>query len=101
SGEPLTTGVVAGLARPGGNVTGLSAITNELIPKRIELLIEVVPGLRRIAFLQNMSNPVGRSQWEELKSAALSLGIDAQLLDVRNPEDLRHSFAAARTERIN
>jgi putative ABC transport system substrate-binding protein len=69
SGEPLTSGVIAGLARPGGNVTGLSAFTNELIPKRIELLTEMVPGVAQIAFLQNMANPVAQSQWQELRTA--------------------------------
>jgi len=68
SGEPLSTGVIPGLARPGGSVTGLSAFTNELIPKRIELLNMAVPGVAQIAFLQNMSNPVASSQWEELNS---------------------------------
>src|SRR5258707_4790757 len=77
SGEPLTSGVIAGLARPGGNVTGLSAFTNELIPKRIELLNEAVSGLARIAFLQDMANPIAPSQLEELKAAALSLRIEA------------------------
>ena len=58
SGEPVETGVVAGLARPGGNVTGLSALTTELVAKRLELMRETVPGIRRVAFLANMGNPV-------------------------------------------
>jgi putative tryptophan/tyrosine transport system substrate-binding protein len=101
SGEPLATGVVLGLARPGGNVTGLSAFTNELIPKRIELLNVAVPGMARIAFLQNMSNPVAPSQWEELNSAARSLRIESLLLDVRKSEDVVHAFERARTQRVN
>jgi putative tryptophan/tyrosine transport system substrate-binding protein len=88
SGEPLTSGVVAGLAQPGSNVTGLSAFTNELIPKRIELLTEMVPGITRIAFLQNMANPVAQSQWQELSGAAQSARIEAVLIDVRKSEDL-------------
>ena len=83
SGETLATGVIPGLARPGGNVTGLSAFTNALIPKRIELLTAAVPGVTRIAFLQNMSNPVAPPQWEALNSAARSLQIEPLLLDVR------------------
>jgi len=74
SGEPVETGVVAGLARPGGNVTGLSALTWELVAKRLELLRETVAGIRRIAFLQNMGNPVGSLQWKEVRTAAPSLG---------------------------
>jgi hypothetical protein len=73
SGEPVGTGVVAGLARPGGNVTGLSALTSELVAKRLELMRETVAGIRRIAFLQNIGNPVAPSQWEEFKTAAPSL----------------------------
>jgi putative ABC transport system substrate-binding protein len=101
SGEPLTSGVISGLARPGGNVTGLSAFTNELIPKRIELLNVAVPGIARIAFLQNMSNPVAPSQWEELKTAAQSVRIEPLLLDVRRSEDVARALEAARMERIN
>jgi putative ABC transport system substrate-binding protein len=101
SGEPLASGVIAGLARPGGNVTGLSAFTNELIPKRIELLNETISGLARIGFLQNTENPVASSQWEELKTAALSLGIKPFLIDVRKSEDVTHAFEAARVGRIN
>jgi putative tryptophan/tyrosine transport system substrate-binding protein len=101
SGEPLATGVIPALAQPGGNVTGLSAFTNELIPKRIELLNVAVPGVTRIAFLQNMSNPVALSQWEELNSAARSLRIEPLLLDIRKSEDLVRAFETARTQRVN
>jgi len=101
SGEPLATGVIPGLAQPGGNVTGLSAFTNELIPKRIELLNVAVPGVTRIAFLQNMSNPVALSQWQELNSAARSLRIEPLVLDVRKSEDVVQAFETARTQRIN
>jgi putative tryptophan/tyrosine transport system substrate-binding protein len=101
SGEPLTSGVIAGLARRGGNVTGLSAFTNELIPKRIELLNEAVSGLARIAFLQDMANPIAPSQWEELKAAALSLRIEPFLLDVRKSEDVTRAFEGARVRRVN
>jgi putative ABC transport system substrate-binding protein len=94
------SGVIAGLARPGGNVTGLSAFTNELIPKRIELLNETVSGLARIAFLQNMSNPVAPSQWEELKTAAKFVRIEPLLLDVRSSADVARAFEAARMQRI-
>jgi putative ABC transport system substrate-binding protein len=95
SGEPVGTGVVAGLARPGGNVTGLSALNTELVAKRLELMRETVAGVRRIAFLQNMGNPVAPSQWEEFKTAAPSLSLEAQLLDVRKPEDIVRVFHTA------
>jgi putative ABC transport system substrate-binding protein len=101
SGEPVTAGIVASLARPGANITGLSAFTNELIPKRIELLTETVPRIRRIAFLQNMANPVSQSQWNELKAAAQSAHIEALLLDVRNSEGLPRAFETAVSQQIN
>ena len=99
SGAPLETGVVAELARPGGNVTGLSAITGELIGKRFELLKEGLRSLRRIAFLQNMGNPVAPPQWEELKATAQSRGVEVQLLDVRKPEDVESAIDAASRQR--
>ena len=101
SGEPVTAGVVTNLARPEANVTGLSAFTNELVPKRIELLTKTVPEVRRIAFLQNMVNPVSQSQWKELKAAARSVHIEPLLLDVRNSEGLTHSFEAAVAQQYN
>jgi putative tryptophan/tyrosine transport system substrate-binding protein len=101
SGEPVVAGVVAGLARPGGNVTGLSALTSELVAKRLELMRETVPGIRRIAFLQNMENSVAPSQWEEFKTAAPSLGFEAQLLDVREPEHIVGAFDTAIAQRVD
>jgi putative ABC transport system substrate-binding protein len=101
SGEPLTSGVISTLARPGSNITGLSAFTNELIPKRIELLMQLVPRIARIGFLQDMANPIAQSQWEELRRAAQSVRIDAVVIDVRKSEDLVRAFETAQTERIN
>jgi putative ABC transport system substrate-binding protein len=101
SGEPVRTGVVAALAHPGGNVTGLSAITNELIGKRLEILREVVPGIARIGLLHNMSNPVAPRQWEELRAAARAIGIDSRLYDVRSPEQIEPAFVAAVAQRTN
>jgi putative tryptophan/tyrosine transport system substrate-binding protein len=101
SGDPLRTGVVAGLARPGGNVTGLSAFTLELLAKRIEILREAVPGLTRIGYLHNMGNPVAPRQWDELNAAAPALGIELELLDVRKLEDLAPAFAAATAQRAH
>jgi ABC-type uncharacterized transport system substrate-binding protein len=101
SGDPLRTGVVAGLARPGGNVTGLSAFAVELLVKRVEILREAVPGLTRIGYLHNMGNPIAPRQWEELKAAAPSLGIEFRLLDVRKLDDLEPAFATATAERVH
>jgi putative tryptophan/tyrosine transport system substrate-binding protein len=101
SGDPLGAGVVAGLARPGGNVTGLSAFVTELQAKRLELLRELVPGINRIAALLNMSSPAEPPQWEETKAAARALAIEPQLLDVRNREDLSRAFETAKRQRAD
>jgi putative ABC transport system substrate-binding protein len=99
SGDPVGTGLVASLGRPGGNVTGLSLFNVEIYAKRVELLRELVPRLTRIAGLFNMGNPVLPLQWKEVERAARSLGIQAQLLDVRRPEDLPRAFDAAAKQR--
>ncbi len=82
-GEPLNTGVVGSLARPGGNVTGLSAFVTELAGKRVELVRELRPAGSSVALLHNMGNPVVPQQWEETKKAAQAFGMEAILLDVR------------------
>jgi putative tryptophan/tyrosine transport system substrate-binding protein len=94
-GEPLGVGVVASLARPGGNITGFSAFVTELSGKRVEILKEAFPGVSRIGFLNNMSNPVIPPQWDVTKNAARSLGLEAELLDVRTRDDFHRAFAAA------
>ncbi len=98
-GDPVGSGIVASLARPGGNVTGLSAFNIEIYAKRVELLKELVPRVARIAGLFNMGNPVLPLQWKQVEMAARSLGVQPQLLDVRNPEDLRRAFDAAIRQR--
>jgi putative tryptophan/tyrosine transport system substrate-binding protein len=99
-GEPLGMGVVASLARPGGNVTGLSAFVTELAGKRVELLKELRPGNSIAAFFSNMSNPVVAPQWEETRKAAQALGIEVSLLDVRNRDDIPAAFETATTRRV-
>jgi putative ABC transport system substrate-binding protein len=95
SGDPLGTGLVTSLSRPGGNITGLSAIVGELAPKRLELIREMVPGLARIAVLANTSNDAVRRDWARIETAARSLGVQAQLLDLRNSDALGPTFDAA------
>ena len=98
-GEPLL--VVASLAHPGGNVTGLSSVTVDIESKRLGLLRELVPGSTRIAALYNMSSPTNPGQWQQIEMAARSMGIQAQLLDVRKPEDLGPAFDATIRQRID
>ena len=100
-GDPVGTGIVASLGRPGGNVTGLSNFNVEIYAKRLELLRELLPRLTRIAGLFNMGNPVLPLQWKEVQRAARSVSIQPQLLDVRRPEDLPRAFEAAATERAD
>jgi putative ABC transport system substrate-binding protein len=99
-GEPLGTGVVASLARPGGNVTGLSAFVTELAGKRVELLQELRPGNSIAAFLVNMANPVSPLQWEETKKAAQMLGIEVALLDVGTKDDIPRAFETASARHV-
>jgi putative ABC transport system substrate-binding protein len=97
-GEPMLA--VASIARPGGNVTGLSAFVTDLQAKRVELLKDVLPRLRRVATMMNMSNPVSPPQWKEIEAAAHSLGLEAHLLDVRKPAEIESAFDAAVAQQV-
>jgi putative ABC transport system substrate-binding protein len=97
-GDP--SALVESFARPGGNITGLTTFSTELSAKRIELLKELVPNLARVALLHNMGNPAAPPEWEETKKAARKLGLEADLLDVRNESDLDRAFARAAGERV-
>jgi putative ABC transport system substrate-binding protein len=88
AGDPLSSGLVASLAKPGGNVTGLSLMAPELAGKRLELLKEVIPGLARIAVLWNAANPYSAIGFDQTKLAAERLGIEVQSLGLRSPDDL-------------
>jgi putative ABC transport system substrate-binding protein len=101
AGDPVGSGLVASLARPGGNVTGLSALTTELYAKRVELLAELMPNLARLAGLFNMGNPVLPAQWTEVERAARPLSVQPQLLDVRTPEEIGRAFDAAVKEQAD
>ena len=100
-GEPVEAGLVETLPRPGGNVTGLSSFTTELTQKRIELLKELVPGIARLALMDNMTNRSVPPQWDETKLAAQSLGMEAHLFDVKKPEDIPPAFEAVMAKRID
>jgi putative ABC transport system substrate-binding protein len=100
-GDPVGQGLVASLARPGTNITGLSAAVTEIFPKRVELLKELVPKATRIAGLFNMGNPALPPQWKEVEKAARSRGLKPLLLDVRKVEDLEPAFEAAVRQRAD
>jgi putative ABC transport system substrate-binding protein len=94
SSDPVGTGFVASLARPGGNITGLSSISPELSGKRLELLKEVVPGLSRVAFLWNPDIRGALLDYNQTESAARSLGLQLQSVEVPRAEDFDRAFAA-------
>ena len=100
-GEPVETGLVQSLARPGGNVTGLSSFVTQLAQKRVELLKELAPRISRVGYLGNMSNASASPQWDEIKLAAQALGLEALMFDVRKPEDIAPSFDAAVAKTID
>jgi putative tryptophan/tyrosine transport system substrate-binding protein len=94
AGDPVSTGLVASLARPGGNVTGLSNQQIDLASKRLELLREFVPGLRRLAMLVNAGYPASALERGEVQAAARTLGLEAVTLEIRHGEDIAPAFEA-------
>jgi putative tryptophan/tyrosine transport system substrate-binding protein len=98
-GEPVATGLVASLARPGGNITGVTSISPEIEGKRLELLREVVPNLSHIAVLWNAGSPVQVIQERETRSAAEVLGMKMLSIGVRTLEEIEAAFAAIVKER--
>jgi putative ABC transport system substrate-binding protein len=98
-GEPVATGLVASLAKPGGNITGVTSISPEIEGKRLELLREVVPKISHIAVLWNAVSPVQVIQERETRAAAQVLGMKMLSLGVRNLEEIEDAFAAIVRER--
>jgi putative ABC transport system substrate-binding protein len=98
-GDPIGTGLVPSLARPGGNLTGLSSIAPDLEGKRLELLRDVVPTLSHVAIFFNSLNPFHVASMRQARVAAQTLGIKLQQHDIRKSEDLDGAFAAIRKER--
>jgi putative tryptophan/tyrosine transport system substrate-binding protein len=92
--DPVGSGFVASLARPGGNVTGLSLQATDLDGKRLELLREVVPGLRRLAIMANVGYPAAVLEMREVQQAARTIGLDVAALEIRRAEDIGPAFEA-------
>jgi putative tryptophan/tyrosine transport system substrate-binding protein len=106
SGDAVSQGIVASLPRPGGNVTGLTAISPDLARKWLELLKELIPELTRVAVLRcpmvaGQPNAVDQFQWRQLQGAADVFGLHLQSLEVRTPGDFAALFAAAVRERAD
>jgi putative tryptophan/tyrosine transport system substrate-binding protein len=99
--DPVGTGFVASLARPGGNITGLATLSPEISGKQLELLKEIVPRLSRVAVIGNSTVPGGAQELKETEVAAGAFGVQLQYLDVRGPKDIETAFQAAKKERAD
>jgi putative ABC transport system substrate-binding protein len=97
--DPVESGLVGSLARPGGNVTGLSLMHPDLTGKRLELLKEVIPKLSRVAVLSNSANPIIPPLLRETEAAARALGIQLQVVEVRGPTEFDGAFSAMTRDR--
>jgi putative tryptophan/tyrosine transport system substrate-binding protein len=94
SGDPVGSAIIASLARPGGNVTGLSSLTSLMDGKRLSLLRELLPGITRVAILSHPTNPLSVLSVKAMQASAVSLGIQLQVLDVKEPDEFATAFRA-------
>jgi putative tryptophan/tyrosine transport system substrate-binding protein len=101
SRDPVGAGLVATLARPGGNVTGLSMLAPQLAGKRLELLKDTVPGLSYVGILWEGINPDRQNDFGEIQAAVQALGIRVQFLELQQPDDIESSFEAAARDRLD
>ena len=99
AGDPVRSGLVSSLARPGGNVTGVMVLGPGLAAKRLELLKEAVPNMSRVAFLWNPANPDQKSSFNEVQAGARALGVTLQSVEARSREELEQAFAMMKQRR--
>lgn len=97
--DPVENGLVASLARPGGNITGVSNLSVEFPGKWLELMKECLPGAARFTVLRNLANPSHDTMWSQVQAAAVTLGFSVASAGYRNPEDLESAFAVAGKQR--
>jgi putative ABC transport system substrate-binding protein len=93
-GDPVAAGLVANLARPGGNLTGVSFLTAELMPKRLDLLAEVVPGTKKVALLANPNNPSSNDVRIRMRNAAQTKGVELNILEASSEAEINSAFNA-------
>src|SRR6266581_2919259 len=98
AGDPVSTGLVASLARPGGHLTGISDVSADLTPKRMELLKQMAPTLRRVAMLWNAADLGMTLRYRAAETGAKAMGIRVQPLGVREPDDFDRAFAAMNSD---
>ncbi|HXM83817.1 MAG TPA: ABC transporter substrate-binding protein [Burkholderiales bacterium] len=96
--DPVETGLVASLARPGGNVTGLALLANELEAKRLDLLRALAPRTKRVAAIMNAGNPALAATWKAINAAAQSMRLGAQLVEVRRSAEIGRAFQTAKAQ---
>jgi putative ABC transport system substrate-binding protein len=99
-GDPVATGLVRSLSRPGGNITGVSLLGQELVPKGFSLLREVLPRARRIDLLANAANPANAFFARVTSEAGLALGVESRLLEVRQPDDLEPTIMSTQADAV-
>jgi putative ABC transport system substrate-binding protein len=99
-GDPVAAGLVTGLARPGGNVTGMALLLPELSAKRLELLKEAVPRLTRVGVLWNPGDADRVEEWNSVRAAGRALGLEVESLEVRSREDIQRAVDTARKKRV-
>jgi putative tryptophan/tyrosine transport system substrate-binding protein len=100
AGDPVTTGLVASLARPGGNITGFSIVGPEIDAKRLSLLRELVPGLQRVGVLANSANPYNRAVRKEFEQTGRSLGLQLIIIEVATAGELENALAEMARRRV-
>jgi putative ABC transport system substrate-binding protein len=98
-GDAVATGLVASLARPGANVTGITALGSDLATKQLEVLKDVFPNISSVAVVFNATNPANVNSWKGIERVALSIKVRAQAWEIRSPEDFEPAFGAAVRER--
>jgi len=100
--DPVAAGLVASLAKPGGNITGVAVLNNEIVVKRVEMLLEAVPGISEIGYLLRAGSPATAPAWEMAKAAAAKLGVKLRRFDVNpfQPADLEKAIATVANQRL-
>ncbi len=100
SGHPVVAGLVESLARPGGNVTGLTNLSDELSTKWLELLWQAVPALARVAVFRVPQSPAHAALWRDIQAAAQRIGVTTQPVEVQTPGDIERGFDILRKDRV-
>ena len=101
AGDPVGTGLVASLTRPGGNITGTSSTTSDLGPKTLEIVREIVPSLRRVTVLANANDPFTKPFLEQMRQAGEALRLDMQTIMIKTPDELEPAFQAMKEGRAD